>query len=213
MGIRAAIFCRIIHRSILSPSPSPTSAIQLEKISRNVTPFPGKPARPSGRVFVRHASSSTETSTAESSVQARNETKKSTLGTPPVTEPPSEKNVAEGMLNTRSYITEPTAMTLLHTGLKNEDHPIVRKSEPGSATFPPLEAPPRVRGYPTPWMNLEDMQQYLLPLYPRGWGLRYRYQGPKTETSLVGTYQFQTESAAAAFLEDIAELAKSENVG
>lgn len=91
--------------------------------------------------------------------------------------------------------------------------------------------PPRVVGYPTPWIDKEDHFQYLMPLYTRGWGVSFKRprakeqngrvidrdaqnlpQKPVQTAHLVARYKFNNYKAAVAFMDGIAEITHSENV-
>ncbi|GLB37014.1 hypothetical protein LshimejAT787_0400650 [Lyophyllum shimeji] len=81
--------------------------------------------------------------------------------------------------------------------------------------LPPLELPPYIRGYPTPWFDKEDFETYVKPLYSRGWGLTLKlHQRGKSESAinsfLTAKFPFASFDAAIAFLTDINHLAHSE---
>lgn len=82
-------------------------------------------------------------------------------------------------------------------------------------TLPPLQLPPRVKGYPTPWFDKEDFETYLRPLYLRGWGLTLQHHKRRPSISaitsvLAAEFPLADFDAAMAFLAEIGRLANSE---
>jgi len=80
----------------------------------------------------------------------------------------------------------------------------------------PLDPPPPVKsGWPTPWINKNDFEKYLGPLYHRGWGVRYLYprqKGERTSAELFANYKFATFTAATNFIHAVGQIAVSEKV-
>jgi hypothetical protein len=101
-----------------------------------------------------------------------------------------------------------------------------------STPFPPIPSlPPAAVGYLTPWLDKRDHAEYLVPLYPRGWGVSFKKPKAKELQSstinkegsdslaqsratarLVGRFKFKNYKLAVAFLSAVAEIAESEKV-
>ncbi|KAG5641850.1 hypothetical protein DXG03_004109 [Asterophora parasitica] len=83
--------------------------------------------------------------------------------------------------------------------------------------IPLLEIPPRVKGWPTPWFSKEDFENYLEPLYSRGWKLKFRKtviggEEASAVTSLLDVqYSFATYQAGIAFINGVSEIAEAEH--
>ncbi|KAF8893566.1 hypothetical protein BD779DRAFT_1669840 [Infundibulicybe gibba] len=95
--------------------------------------------------------------------------------------------------------------------------PIARPLLTASEPLPPVPAP--VSGYPTPWIAKEDVEEYILPLYARGWGVEFKRQ-PRTHKShalnppiacLVIHYGFSGYDSTISFLNEVVGIARSEN--
>ena len=103
-------------------------------------------------------------------------------------------------------------------------------SQPEITVLPIPDLPPAVTGYPTPWIDEQDHERYLVPLYTRGWGVSFKK--PKVDKSmgggkhssvpdppakrhtghLVAEYPFSNYNAAVAFVMSAVEVANRENV-
>ncbi|KAF9467394.1 hypothetical protein BDZ94DRAFT_1318806 [Collybia nuda] len=91
--------------------------------------------------------------------------------------------------------------------------------------------PPPVSGWPTPWAEKADIEEYLLPLYGRGWGISFKLNrlkvhtnaskddqpkakilGPPRSTAyLVVEYEFDDYQTAADFVTGVATISTAEN--
>lgn len=87
-----------------------------------------------------------------------------------------------------------------------------------------IPVPARPRGYPTPWMQRQQYEEYFLPLSRRGWSIKFRRVEMKAESSppspttptqtpwLLTSYDFRDHEAAAEFVKDVEKIVHEENV-
>jgi pterin-4a-carbinolamine dehydratase len=82
---------------------------------------------------------------------------------------------------------------------------------PAQSETPPL--PPPISGWPTPHITDEEISTYLVPLYARRWGVGYDCSPkPENKPQIRRKYGFKSFDAAVAFLNDVANIARAEQV-
>jgi hypothetical protein len=76
------------------------------------------------------------------------------------------------------------------------------------------DPPPKVKGWPTPWINHEDFKQYVVPLFSHPWGIKFlpRKTNEKRSLCLSGFFRFETWNESKKFLDAVHEISNAEKV-
>jgi hypothetical protein len=75
-----------------------------------------------------------------------------------------------------------------------------------------FDLPPPISGWPTPHITDDAMSAYLVPLYARRWSLCSGFDLHENMPLLKRKYNFKSFDAAVAFLNNVADIARTERV-
>ncbi|KAF5344645.1 hypothetical protein D9756_011230 [Leucocoprinus leucothites] len=124
--------------------------------------------------------------------------------------------------------TEPNAhLAILFNSQSSHTHqPVAQKHRPDenvsenaseNVNLPPLpELPPPVQGWPTFWIHSKDAQEYLYPLYFRGWGVRflprkyYASHSDRYTAHLTTDFTLCNYNCASKFIKDLNSICETE---
>jgi hypothetical protein len=119
-----------------------------------------------------------------------------------------ERGNAVGATSTQAIAPEET----LPKPSEVKKHPVRRL--PPRLPIPAL--PPPVSGYPTPHITNEELNEYLLPLYSRNWGVSHFTENfsikSRSGNRLTKLFQFNDFINGVYFARDVGEIAKQEDV-